>query len=84
MPKKVNAADKAGETKKDAALPFCIPASMLSTIPKQKDYLTILSPIIFIIIICNTVGSMDGLKLNQICYHHNIFHKTHQFFSTFS
>ncbi|XP_060875867.1 tigger transposable element-derived protein 6-like [Metopolophium dirhodum] len=41
---KVIAAVKAGEKKKDVALRFGIPASTLSTILKQKDHLTTLTP----------------------------------------
>jgi hypothetical protein len=42
--KKVIAAVEAGEKKKDVALRFGIPASTLSTILKQKDHLTTLTP----------------------------------------
>jgi hypothetical protein len=42
--KKVIAAVEADEKKKDVALRFGIPASTLSTILKQKDHLTTLTP----------------------------------------
>jgi hypothetical protein len=42
--KKVIAAVEADEIKKYIVLRFCIPASTLSTILKQKDHLTTLTP----------------------------------------